>query len=134
MKFLQLLCLLNFPLIYSKTNQIDNDSDESDYVHMLRDHPFSQNLKFANEKDAEAFDNLVKCGLFTVSSAGLIYYGPALLGFKKAGISKNSIMSYIQSFYGNVPKGSWFSSAQSFVYKSSGASLFSAGAYRMVLD
>ena len=152
MKFLQLLCLLNFPVIYSKMYQIDNaigyDNALEDHhqrltchVHchgitgnMLRDYhrtePFLQNIKFPTEKDIETFNNLINCGFIAVSSAGLIYYGPALgfgsaLGFGKAGIVKDSIMSYLQSLIGNVPKGSWFSSAQSFVYRSGGASMFS---------
>ena len=145
MKFLQLLSLLNFPLIYSKINLIDNASDDDHerltcHVHchgltgnMLRDYhrtgPFSQKIKFPTEKDIETFNNLINCGFIAVSSAGLIKYGPALLGFGKAGIVKDSIMARLQSLQGNVPKGSWFSSAQSFVYKSGGASLFSAGAY-----
>ena len=76
----------------------------------------------------EIIDSLIGCGIFSVTTAGLVYLGPAAVGFRSLGVAKNSIMAAIQSFYGNIAKHSWFAAVQSWTYRSGGAALLQTSA------
>ena len=136
MKF-KFLCLLGIVLTgqtFSQNTQTFHHKKETDpknpkIIDKNEELKYEPSNHFTFEKNGTKFltndtiEALIGCGIFAVTTAGAVYLGPALLGLKEVGIAEGSVMSVIQSSYGNIAADSWFAAVQSWTYKSGGAAL-----------
>ena len=121
----------SFPQVLQ--NKKDHNSNEIQLIEqILKTENKTQLVTKTDQNDEklseEIIDSLIGCGIFSVTTAGLVYLGPAAVGFRSLGVAKNSIMAAIQSFYGNIAKHSWFAAVQSWTYRSGGAALLQTSA------